>query len=86
MAAMSLKECIKIPGIKNGTLFQKNVRQALGHSITVNKKIKKTIMGDRCSDFFFYHNGITAICNKMEEKGSGQISLHGLSVVNDASP
>lgn len=82
MAAMSLKECIKIPGIKNGTLFQKNVRQSLGHSNTVNKKIKKTIMGDRCSDFFFYHNGITAICNKMEEKGSGQISLHGLSVVN----
>lgn len=82
MAAMSLKECIKIPGIKNGTLFQKNVRQSLGHSNTVNKKIKKTIMSDRCSDFFFYHNGITAICNKMEEKGSGQISLHGLSVVN----
>lgn len=82
MAAMSLKECIKIPGIKNGTLFQKNVRQSLGHSNTVNKKIKRTIMGDRCSDFFFYHNGITAICNKMEEKDSGQISLHGVSVVN----
>ena len=49
MAAMPLKECIKMPGIKNGTLFQKNVRQSLGHSNTVNKKIKKTIMSDRCS-------------------------------------
>lgn len=82
MAAMPLKECIKMPGIKNGTLFQKNVRQSLGHSNTVNKKIKKTIMGDRCSDFFFYHNGITAICNKMEELSDGKINLHGLSVVN----
>ena len=82
MAALPLKECIKIPGIKNGTLFQKNVRQSLGHSNTVNKKIKKTIMGDRCSDFFFYHNGITAICNKMEEVDSDKVCLHGLSVVN----
>ena len=82
MAAMPLKECIKIPGIKNGTLFQKNVRQSLGHNNSVNKKIKKTIMSDRCSDFFFYHNGITAICNKMEDKGQGEVSLHGLSVVN----
>ena len=82
MAAMPLKECIKMPGVKNGTLFQKNVRQSLGHSNTVNKKIKKTIMSDRCSDFFFYHNGITAICNKMEEISDGKITLHGLSVVN----
>lgn len=82
MAAMPLKECIKIPGIKNGTLFQKNVRQSLGHSNVVNKKIKKTILSDRCSDFFFYHNGITAICNKMEEISAGKVELHGLSVVN----
>ena len=82
IAAMPLKECIKMPGIKNGTLFQKNVRQSLGHSNTVNKKIKKTIMSDRCSDFFFYHNGITAICNKMEEIEEGRVKLHGLSVVN----
>ena len=30
VAALSLKECIKLPGIKDGTLFQKNVRQSLG--------------------------------------------------------
>jgi hypothetical protein len=37
VAALPLKECIKIPGIKDGTLFQKNVRQSLGSSNTVNK-------------------------------------------------
>lgn len=81
IAVMPLKECIKFPGIKNGTLFQKNVRQSLGHN-TVNNKIRKTITGDRSAEFFFYHNGITAICNKMEETPTGEITLHGLSVVN----
>lgn len=30
IAAIPLKECIKIPGIKDGTLFRKNVHQSLG--------------------------------------------------------
>lgn len=81
MTAMPLKECIKFPGISNGTLFQKNVRQSLGISNAVNKKIRKTITGDKCGDFFFFHNGITAICNKMELK-EGKLIVHGVSVVN----
>ena len=82
LAALPLKECIKFPGISNGTLFQKNVRQSLGISNTVNKKIRKTIMGDKCGDFFFFHNGITAICNKMELVDGNILIVHGVSVVN----
>ena len=82
LAALPLKECIKFPGISNGTLFQKNVRQSLGISNTVNKKIRKTIMGDKCGDFFFFHNGITAICNKMELVDGNVLKVHGVSVVN----
>lgn len=82
MAAVPLRECIKIPGIKDGSLFQKNVRQSLGINNSVNKKIKKTIYGDKCNDFFFFHNGITAICNKMEKKDNDQICFYGLNVVN----
>lgn len=83
LAALPLKECIKLPGIKDGTLFQKNVRQSLGINNTVNKKIKRTINDpDKCHDFFFFHNGITAICNKLEELQNGQFELYGLSVVN----
>ncbi len=81
LTAMPLKECIKFPGISNGTLFQKNVRQSLGISNAVNKKIRKTITGDKCGDFFFFHNGITAICNKMELV-DGKLIVHGVSVVN----
>ena len=81
IAVVPLSECIKFPGIKDGTLFQKNVRQSLGLSNAVNKGIKNTIYGDRHRDFFFFHNGITAICNRMEKKDS-MLHLHGVSVVN----
>ena len=81
VAALPLKECIKWPGIKDGTLFRKNVRQSLGSSNAVNKGIRSTITGDTRSDFFFFHNGITALCNTMELR-DGMLSLHGLSVVN----
>src|SRR5205085_4985764 len=43
IAAIPLKGCISIPGIKDGTLFQKNVRQSLGLNNAVNKGIKGTI-------------------------------------------
>lgn len=82
VAALPLKECLSIPGIKDGTLFQKNVRQSLGLSNAVNKGIKSTIYGDKYRDFFFFHNGITAICSRMELGGDHRLTVHGLSVVN----
>lgn len=60
LAAIPLKECLLIPGISDGTLFQKNVRQSLGLN-QVNKGMRSTIYGDKHRDFFFFHNGITAI-------------------------
>ncbi|MBJ7403615.1 MAG: AIPR family protein [Bradyrhizobium sp.] len=81
IAALPLKECVKLPGIKDGTLFQKNVRQSLGTSNAVNKGIRGTILGDKRSDFFFFHNGVTALCNKMSLDGN-TLSMHGLSIVN----
>jgi hypothetical protein len=81
VAAISLKDCIKISGIKDGTLFQKNVRQSLGLSNAVNKGIKNTIYGDKHRDFFFFHNGVTAICNKITMDGN-KLDVYGLSVVN----
>ncbi|MBM3188433.1 MAG: AIPR family protein [Chloroflexi bacterium] len=80
IAVVPLSECLKFPGIKDGTLFQKNVRQSLGLNV-VNKGIRNTIYSDRHRDFFFFHNGITAICNRLEMRDS-RLYLHGLSVVN----
>ena len=81
VAAIPLKDCINFPGIKDGTLFQKNVRQSLGLNNRVNKGIKASIYGTEHSDFFFYHNGITAICNDLEIS-DGLLTVKGLSVVN----
>lgn len=81
LAAVALKDCITFPGIKDGTLFQKNVRQSLGLNNAVNKGIKSTIYGNS-SDFFFYHNGITAICHQIDLTDSGTLKTKGISVVN----
>jgi len=81
LAAVPLKDCVKLPGIKDGSLFQKNVRQSLGINNAVNKGIKNTILGDKHRDFFFFHNGITAICNKMQIDGHN-LKMNGLSIVN----
>ena len=80
IAAIPLKECIKIPGIRDGALFRRNVRQSLGNGNKVNKGIARTIRKD-AKDFFFYHNGITAICSKLQVM-DGTISTRELNVVN----
>jgi hypothetical protein len=86
LAIVPLSECIKLPGIVDGRLFRKNVRQFLGTTNKVNKGLKSTLNGDRPSDFFFYHNGITAICRKINinslENGKTKLHFEDLSVVN----
>lgn len=80
LAAIPLKDCVNIPGIKDGRLFRKNVRQSLGNSNKVNKGIARTIKKES-GDFFFYHNGITAICSKIDIR-NGQATVKNLNVVN----
>ena len=82
LAAIPLRECVNIPGIKDGRLFRQNVRQSLGKSNKVNKGIAKTIK-DSSSEFFFYHNGITAICKKMElDESNKTLAVKDINVVN----
>ena len=80
VAAIPLKECIQIPGIKDGSLFRKNVRQSLGTNNKVNKGIASTLKKDS-EGFFFYHNGITAICSHITLKDD-MLSVKELNVVN----
>ena len=80
VAALPLKDCVKIAGIKDGSLFRKNVRQSLGLSNKVNKGIARTIKNN-AGDFFFLHNGITAICSQMSVRNR-ILSVKELNVVN----
>lgn len=59
VTVLPLTECLRMPGIVDGKLFRKNVRQSLGATNKVNRAMRATILGERSGDFFFYHNGIT---------------------------
>jgi hypothetical protein len=82
IAALELSECLRFPGIADQKLFKKNVRQSLGWN-TVNKRIRDSLKSERPQDFFFSHNGITAICsgfNLSEDKT--KLYCKDLNVVN----
>lgn len=83
LAAVSLAECVKIPGIADGRLFRKNVRQSLGLNNKVNKGLKQTIQSDTPQYFFLFHNGITALCESLTlNSAKNELTLEGMSVVN----
>ncbi|MDR3328169.1 MAG: AIPR family protein [Prevotellaceae bacterium] len=82
VAAMPLLECLRFPGISDQKLFRKNVRQSLGWN-TVNKRIKGSLKSERPQDFFFSHNGITAICSEFSlNEDKTQLSCKDLNVIN----
>jgi hypothetical protein len=80
---LPLKECLRFPGITDGRLFRKNVRQSLGSTNKVNRAMRATIHSDRVRDFFYYHNGVTALCDTLEvSTDKKMLTVNGLSVVN----
>jgi hypothetical protein len=83
MTVLPLTECLRLPGITDGKLFRKNVRQSLGPNNKVNKALRATINGERVREFFYYHNGITAICNSADyDATKGALKIEGLSMFN----
>ena len=83
MTMLPLVECLRFPGITDGRLFRKNVRQSLGSTNKVNRAMRATLHSDRVKDFFYYHNGVTALCDLLEVSGDRKmLTVKGLSVVN----
>lgn len=64
-------------------LLQGNVRAFLSLKNTVNKGIRKTIIGEP-KKFFTYNNGIATVAESIElsNDGSRILSLHGLQIIN----
>jgi hypothetical protein len=64
-------------------IIPKNVRQSLGLNNKVNRGLRDTLNSERVKDFFFYHNGITALCDSVEVSSDRKmLTIKGLSVVN----
>src|SRR6202000_3245670 len=83
LATVPLTECLRFPGIIDGKLFRPNVRQSLGLTNKINRGMKQTINSDTPDHFFFYHNGITALCeNLFFDPVTRKLKLVGLGVVN----
>lgn len=84
IALLPLSQCIKLPGITDGKLFRKNVRQNLGINNKVNKALRATLIsGEKAPYFFFFHNGVTALCKSFElSDDKRKLRVKDLSVVN----
>lgn len=85
IAPVLASELIKLQGISDGTLFQRNVRLSLG-TTPVNKAIAGTIKDkSEHNRFVLYHNGITLLCNQLNVlHDEERLIVKGYSVVNGA--
>ena len=76
-------DLVKMSGIEDASLFQQNVRLALG-STKVNKAIKRSILDpNEHIKFQLYHNGITIICSSAVHEND-KIIINNYVVVNGA--
>jgi hypothetical protein len=84
LALMPVSQCLKLPGISDGKLFRRNVRQSLGINNRVNKAMRNTLVSqEKAPYFFFFHNGITALCNSFTlSEDKKKLTVRNLSVVN----
>jgi hypothetical protein len=84
LALLPVERCLKLPGIADGKLFRRNVRQSLGVNNRVNKALRATLVNpERAPYFFFFHNGITALCRGFTlSPGRSSLKVQALSVVN----
>lgn len=84
LAMLPIAKCLKLPGIPDGKLFRRNVRQSLGINNRVNKAMRSTLADPvKAPYFFFFHNGITALCNKFALSPDNlKMTVYNLSVVN----
>ncbi len=75
---------LKMDGIADGSLFEQNVRLALGNT-KVNKGLRQSIKekGEH-KNFPLYHNGINVLCREIVSEIEGRIEVEDYVVVNGA--
>lgn len=68
-------------------LLERNVRRFLGQANRINTEIRDTLLdADRSPNFYFYNNGITAICSRFDfnalQRSDHRVRLQNLQIVN----
>lgn len=84
LTLLSVEQCLKLPGIVDGKLFRRNVRQSLGTTNKVNRAMRDTLVHpEKAKYFFFFHNGITALCRSFSfSDDHRKLRVKALAVVN----
>ena len=81
VALISATELVRLPGIDDLSIFELNVRLALGKT-RINRELAATIrQPDQHVLFPAYHNGLTLLTRRLD-LSEGEIRLDGVSVVN----
>lgn len=82
---LNAQELLRLKGINDYSLFNKNVRYGLGNT-RVNKSIRDTLRKAEEKDkFILFHNGISIVCEGfIHDLTSKTISLTNYSIVNGA--
>ena len=85
-----LSDLVTLHKDKGKALYERNIRYFLGSSKSdVNKAIKSTLR-DEPASFFYLNNGVTAVCDEIEQKsknpssGFRKFKVRGLSIINGA--
>lgn len=85
-----LEDLVDLHEMHGKALYERNIRYFLGSSGSdVNKAIKGTLHDDPAS-FFYLNNGVTAVCDDIEQKGRNAVNgsrkfrVRGLSIINGA--
>ena len=76
-------EILKLDGIRDRSLFSRDVRYWVGRT-RVNKEIRKTLIrSEEHQNFFLYHNGIAIVCSRYDfDPNQRTIRLEDYQVVN----
>ncbi len=69
------------------SLLQRNVRRYLGlNDNRVNSAIQETLSSDKSDRFYFYNNGITAVCDRIDynafQKDDIKVNLKNFQIIN----
>ena len=84
IGAVKVGEIVQWPGIDDRTLYHLNVRRELPRNKVrkaLDKAIKKT--ADH-PNFLAFHNGLTVVCEKIDDSDSDKLTITNMSVVNGA--
>ncbi|ADW17674.1 Abortive phage infection [Desulfobulbus propionicus DSM 2032] len=68
-------------------LLERNIRRYLGlHGNRVNEGISATLLSDKPSDFYFFNNGLTLVCNDFSynalQQSDYMVKVENLQIVN----